>query len=76
MNAQVDLNSDLSLQLRQKELIKISKIRLNELLVHDTQTNFKVANEVTFEQNLDFNELKSTAENKTRNYKRKFCSKK
>ena len=62
LNAQVDLNSDLSLQLRQKELIKISKIRLNELLVRDTQTYFKVANEVTFEQNLDFNELKSTAE--------------
>lgn len=62
LNAQVDLNSDLSLQLRQKELIKISKIRLNELLVRDTQTDFKVAIEVTFEQNLDFNELKSTAE--------------
>lgn len=62
LNAQVDLNSDLSLQLRQKELIKISKIRLNELLVRDTQIDFKVANEVTFEQNLDFNELKSTAE--------------
>lgn len=62
LNAQVDLNSDLSLQLRQKEIIKISKIRLNELLVRDIQTDFKVANEVTFEQNLDFNELKSTAE--------------
>ncbi|MFY8067650.1 MAG: TolC family protein [Flavobacterium sp.] len=62
LNAQVDLNSDLSLQLRQKELIKISKIRLNELLVRDAQTDFKVAIEVTFEQNLDFNELKATAE--------------
>ena len=62
LNAQVDLNSDLSLQLRQKELIKISKIRLNELLVRDTQIDFTVAKEVSFEQNLDFNELKSTAE--------------
>jgi outer membrane protein len=62
LNAQVDLNSDLSLQLRQRELIKISKIRLNELLIRDVQTDFKVANEVTFEQNLDFNELKATAE--------------
>ena len=62
LNAQVDLNSDLSLQLRQRELIKISKIRLNELLIRDVQTDFKVANEVTFEQNLDFNELKGTAE--------------
>ena len=62
LNAQVDLNSDLSLQLRQKELIKISKIRLNELLVRDTQTDFKVAKEISLEQNLDFNELKSAAE--------------
>jgi outer membrane protein TolC len=62
LNAQVDLNSDLSLQLRQKELIKISKIRLNELLVRDTQTDFKVAKEISLEQNLDFNELKATAE--------------
>jgi outer membrane protein TolC len=35
---------------------------LNELLIRDVQTDFKVANEVTFEQNLDFNELKATAE--------------
>jgi outer membrane protein TolC len=62
LNAQVDLNSDLSLQLRQRELIKISKIRLNELLIRDLQTDFKVAKEVKFEQNLDFNELKATAE--------------
>jgi outer membrane protein TolC len=62
LNAQVDLNSDLSLQLRQQELIKISKIRLNELLVRDTQTDFKVAKEISLEQNIDFNELKATAE--------------
>ena len=62
LNAQVDLNSDLSLQLRQQEIIKISKIRLNELLVRDTQTDFKVVKEISLEQNLDFNELKATAE--------------
>jgi outer membrane protein len=62
LNAQVDLNSDLSLQLRQRELIKISKIRLNELLIRDVQTDFKVAKEISLEQNLDFNELKATAE--------------
>ena len=76
LNAQVDLNSDLSLQLRQKELIKISKIRLNELLVRDTQTDFKVANEVTFEQNLDLNELKSTAEKQNPQLQAQILSKK
>ena len=76
LNAQVDLNSDLSLLLRQKELIKISKIRLNELLVRDIQTDFKVANEVTFEQNLDFNELKSTAEKQNPQLQAQILSKK
>lgn len=76
LNAQVDLNSDLSLQLRQKELIKISKIRLNELLVRDIQTDFKVANEVTFEQNLDFNELKATAEKQNPQLQSQILSKK
>ena len=76
LNAQVDLNSDLSLQLKQKELIKISKIRLNELLVRDIQTDFKVANEVTFEQNLDFNELKSTAEKQNPQLQAQILSKK
>ncbi len=76
LNAQVDLNSDLSLQLRQRELIKISKIRLNELLVRDIQTDFKVANEVTFEQNLDFNELKTTAEKQNPQLQAQILSKK
>ncbi|MCU4189422.1 TolC family protein [Flavobacterium sp. HXWNR29] len=76
LNAQVDLNSDLSVQLKQKELIKISKIRLNELLVRDIQTDFKVANEVTFEQNLDFNELKSTAEKQNPQLQAQILSKK
>ena len=76
LNAQVDLNSDLSLQLKQRELIKISKIRLNELLVRDIQTDFKVANEVTFEQNLDFNELKSTAEKQNPQLQAQILSKK
>ncbi len=76
LNAQVDLNSDLSLQLKQRELIKISKIRLNELLVRDIQTDFRVANEVTFEQNLDFNELKSTAEKQNPQLQAQILSKK
>ena len=62
LNAQVDLNTDLSLLLKQKELYRITKIRMNELLVQDVQTDFKVNPEITIEQNLDFNELKTTAE--------------
>ncbi len=62
LNAQVDLNTDISLLLKQKELYRITKIRMNELLVRDAQTDFKVKQEISVEENLDFNELKTTAE--------------
>lgn len=62
LNAQVDLNTDTSLLLKQKELYRITKIRMNELLVRDSQTDFKVGQDIIVEQNLDFNELKTTAE--------------
>lgn len=62
LNAQVDLNSDISLLLKQKELYRNTKIRMNELLIRDIQADFKVAKEIAFDQNLDFNALKETAE--------------
>lgn len=62
LNAQVDLNSDLSVLLKQKEAYRITKIRMNELLIRELQTDFSVNEEITFEQNLDFAELAATAE--------------
>lgn len=62
LNAQVDLNSDISLLLKQKELYRNTKIRMNELLIREIQTDFKVAKEIAFDQNLDFNALKETVE--------------
>ena len=62
LNAQVDLNSDLSLLLKQKEAYRITKIRMNELLIRPIQTDFIVNEEIAFEQNLDFAELAATAE--------------
>jgi len=76
LNAQVDLNSDLSLLLKQKELYRIAKIRMNELLIRDVQTDFKVAKEISFEQNLDFNELKATAEKQNPQLQAQILSKK
>lgn len=76
LNAQVDLNSDLSLQLRQKEIIKISKIRLNELLVRNTQTDFTVTKDISFEQSLDFNTLQATAEKQNPQLQAQILSKK
>nr|WP_294777988.1 TolC family protein [uncultured Flavobacterium sp.] len=62
LNAQVDLNSDKSLQLKQQELIKTAKIRLNEILARDVQTDFVVSNEITVDEQLKYDELKSAAD--------------
>ncbi|WP_445457846.1 TolC family protein [Flavobacterium sp. HNIBRBA15423] len=61
LNAQVDLNTDKSLLLGQKELYKNTKIKLNELLARDLQTEFKVIQEITFEESLTYDELKELA---------------
>ncbi|MFN3968298.1 TolC family protein [Flavobacterium sp.] len=62
LNAQVDLNSDKSLQLKQQELIKTAKIRLNEILARDVQTDFVVTNEISVDEQLNYDELKSAAD--------------
>jgi len=63
LNAQVDLNTDKSLQLKQLETLKNAKIRLNEILARDVQTDFVVAKEISVDEQLKYDELKSAAEN-------------
>lgn len=62
LNAQVDLNADASLVLKQKQLIKNTKIQLNELLARDVQTDFSVSNEIVVDDKLKLEELKALAE--------------
>lgn len=62
LNAQVDLNTDLTLMLRQKEMIVNSKIRLNEILARDTKIDFSVIGEITLDEPLSLPELESLAE--------------
>ncbi len=62
LNAQVDLNTDLTLMLRQKEMIVNSKIRLNEILARDTKIDFNVIEEITLDEPLSLPELESLAE--------------
>lgn len=76
LNAQVDLNSDLSLLLKQKELYKVTKIRLNELLVRDIQTDFVVDRDIVFEENLNFEDLRATAEQQNPQLQAQILSKK
>lgn len=62
LNAQVDLNTDKSLQLQQLETIKNTKIRLNEILARDVQTDFTVIKDISVDEQLKYDELKSAAE--------------
>ena len=62
LNAQVDLNTDKSLQLKQLETLKNAKIRLNEILARDVQTDFAVTKEISVDEQLKYDELKSAAE--------------
>lgn len=62
LNAQVDLNTDLTLMLRQKEMIANSKIRLNEILARDTRIDFNVIEEISLDEPLSLPQLESLAE--------------
>ena len=62
LNAKVDLNTDLTTILRQKELFANAKIRLNEILARDTKTDFKVIEEITLGEQLFLPELESLAQ--------------
>lgn len=62
LNAQVDLNTDVSSRLKQLELYQNSKIRLNEILARDTKLDFKVDDKITIDASLKYDELKSLSE--------------
>lgn len=62
LNAQVDLNTDLTTVLRQKELYANTKILLNQLLARDTKTDFKVVPAITIDNTLLLPDLAALAE--------------
>lgn len=62
LNAQVDLNTDTSSRLKQLELYRNAKIKLNEILARDTSLEFKVTDEIEIDNSLVFIDLKSLAE--------------
>jgi outer membrane protein len=62
LNAQVDLNADTSLHLKQQELIKTAKIRLNEILARDVQTDFIVNNTILVDETLNLEAIKTLAD--------------
>src|SRR5690606_39193947 len=57
LNAQVDLNTDLTLMQRQQELHKNTKILLNQQLARDLKIDFEVIPEIFVDQNLQLDDL-------------------
>lgn len=76
LNAKVDLNADKSMLLTQKELLKNTKIRLNELLTRDLQTDFVVSNDIVCDENLVYQEVKELAEKRNPQLQAQVLSKK
>lgn len=62
LNAQVDLNTDTTTLLRQKELYSNTKTLLNQILAREAKTDFKVIDVFTVDQELLLANLQSLAE--------------
>lgn len=62
LNAQVDLNTDATALLRQKESYTNTKILLNQILARDTKLDFKVLEEIKVDTQLLLPELTALAE--------------
>jgi outer membrane protein len=62
LNAQVDLNTDTSLKLRQLEMYQNAKIKLNQILARDSKINFKVTDEIILDKSIKINELQDISQ--------------
>lgn len=62
LNAEVDINTDRTMLLRQRELFQNTKIRLNEILARDITEDFVVEEDVPVEEGLRLSELLTLAE--------------
>jgi outer membrane protein len=60
--AKVDLNTDTTQLLRQQDLIKSGKIRLNQLLARDLKTDFTLEENLNIDKTLAYDQLKNLAE--------------
>jgi outer membrane protein len=62
LQAKVDLNAIRSLHLQKRTVIDISKSTLNELLGRSTDTSFDVLDSIEIDQTINYEALKSSAE--------------
>ena len=61
LNAQVDLNTDRTTLLRQREVFRNTKIRMNEILARDPQVEFEVQKEIPVDEDLFLENLEQLA---------------
>ena len=62
LNAQVDLNTDNVVLLKQQEVFQNTKTLLNKILARDLQTPFNVIDKIKVDENLKLNELSNLVE--------------
>jgi|SRR6218665_449125 len=62
LNAKVDLNTDETTILRQKETYENTKILLNEILARETTANFKVVDTIIVDSKLELADLNALAQ--------------
>lgn len=62
--AKVDLNTDTTNLLRQKDLFRNTQIQLNELLARDIQTIFSVVDSIAVQSDLSFSDLQNSTDSK------------
>jgi outer membrane protein len=63
LNAQVNLNTDTANLLKLQQTFKSSKIKLNQLLIRDLQTDFSVADTIIVDQKMVLGDIISSAQN-------------
>jgi outer membrane protein len=61
LNAQVDLNTDITNMLKQKDTYQKTKVTLNQILARDPQTDYKVVDNIVVNKDLQLVELTNLA---------------
>ena len=62
LNAQVNLNTDTATLLTQQQQFKVNKVRLNQLMVRDLQTDFSVADTIIVDENIKLADVINNAQ--------------
>jgi outer membrane protein TolC len=75
LNAQVDLNTDLTLMQRQQEHYASTKIQLNEQLTRDLKTDFRVVPEIFVDEGLVLTDLETQVTNNNPSLKAEMINK-